>query len=1158
MTETKKSPFLHRLKEKVIIVDGAMGTNIQNYNLTPDDFHGLDGCNEYLVESRPDLIREVHASFLDVGADVIMTDTFGSSAIVLGEYDMSERAHELSKKAAVLAREVADQYSSPVWPRFVSGSVGPTTKLLTLGHITFDQMYDSYLPCMIGLIEGGVDLIQIETCQDILQLKCAVIAASDAMKKCGRRVPLCCTVTVETTGTMLVGTEVAAALVVLETLPISIVGMNCATGPEQMQENVRFLSKSSSYPLAVLPNAGLPRNVGGHAVYDLSPEMLGEYIEVFVKDYGVAMVGGCCGTTPEHIKELFNRVGSLAPKARPFDFPSHVSSTYSAVPLDQDGTSPLIVGERCNSNGSRQFKEALLKEDWEAIVEMGRNEVADGAHVLDVCTAYVGRDEVRDMKEVLFRFASQVTAPIMIDSTQIDVLEEGLKLIGGRPIINSINLEDGEGKFDKVCELASRFGAAVIALTIDEDGMAKTAEQKLAVAMRMYKLCTERHGIPGDAIIFDPLTFTIGSGDEDSRKAGIATLEGIKLIKEQVPLSRTILGLSNISFGLKPYPRQILNSVYLAEAIKYGLDACIVHSKKILPLHKIPEDILQITLDLIYDRRREGYDPLFAFIEKLQGAKSAVVDEATADDGPVEEVLKKRIIDGRKTNIEAQLDRAREKYPPLEIINTFLLDGMKTVGELFGSGEMQLPFVLQSAETMKKAVAYLEQFMDKAGGPAKGCLVIATVKGDVHDIGKNLVDIIVSNNGYKVVNLGIKQPIENILTAVEEHKPTAVGMSGLLVKSTLVMKENLELMSQKQITIPVICGGAALNRAYVDVDLANAYTTGDVYYGADAFTGLQIMEELSGNTTEKIATAKPDEKRVRHGEMRVEREARVAEKANEYFDTGTRQIENIPVPPFWGYRHIGSADLNVSEIFNYINKKALYANQWMYRRGKRSTTEYKEFLQNTVEPLFHEWCQKALQREWIQPKVAYGYFPCQSDKNDLIVYDPEDRKTEYCRIAFPRQIADKRRCIADYFLPVSSGRMDVVAFHVVTSGALASEKCQELFKADHYTDYLHFYGLSVESAEALAEFWHRKIRIELGIGGEDGKTKEALFRQTYHGERYSFGYPACPNLEDQKHIFKLLKPEMIGVTLSSEFQLDPEQSTSAIIVHHPEACYYSI
>ncbi len=1150
--------FLSRAREKVIIADGAMGTMIQLRSLSVDDFAGLEGCNEYLCVTRPEIIKEIHAAYLDVGADLIETNSFGSCEIVLAEYGIAERAYEISKQSAALAREVADSYTSNSWPRFVSGSIGPGTKLVTLGHTTWDAMYKSYYSQAAGLIDGGCDLLQIETCQDVLQIKCAVAAAIAAMKKAAKKLPICVTLTIETSGTMLVGTEMIAALVVLETLPVDFVGFNCATGPDMMQENVRFLGKTSSRPIAVLPNAGLPRNEGGHAVYDLTPEALADFHEIFVKDYGATMVGGCCGTTPEHIRALFERVGSLSPIERKFELAPHVASTYSAVQLDQEGTSPLIVGERCNANGSAKFREMLLKEDWEGIVEMGRAEVAEGAHVLDLCTAFVGRNESRDMKEVVFRFNTQVTAPLMIDSTQLDVLEDALKLIGGRPIINSINLEDGEGKFDRICELAVRFGAALIALTIDEEGMAKTAARKLAVAQRIFDLAVNRHGLSPDALIFDPLTFTIASGDEDSRGAGVETLNGIRLIKEKIPHARTILGLSNVSFGLKPYPRQILNSVYLAEAIKHGLDACIVNSKKILPTHKIPEAILGISLDLIYDRRRPDYDPLFRFIEELQGAKAQTSAGVDADNGPVEEVLKRRIIEGAKAGIENVLTRALEKYSALEIVNTILLDGMRVVGVLFGSGEMQLPFVLQSAETMKKAVAFLEPHMAKSAGPKKGCMVIATVKGDVHDIGKNLVDIILSNNGYKVVNLGIKQPLENILTAATEHRPDVIGMSGLLVKSTYVMKENLESMSRQGLTVPVVCGGAALNRAYVEVDLAQAYSSGRVFYGSDAFSGLQIMEELTGQAKEKKLTVQVEGERVRRAEIRAEREARTFEKSKEFVPSPTAVLESVPTPPFWGARRLDTSELPLSDIFQYINKKALYANQWMYRRGNLSTADYRKFVHEVVDPLFQTWCQRVIERGWLEPKVAYGYFPCCSDRNDLIIYSHEDFKTERFRIPFPRQVADKRRCIADYFLPQSSGRLDVVAFHIVTVGAIASEKSQELFKADHYSDYLHFYGLSVETAEALAEFWHKRIRHELGISAQDGFLVEDLFRQSYHGARYSFGYPACPNLEDQRYIFELLEPEKIGVTLSSEYQLAPEQSTSAIIVHHPEACYYSI
>ncbi|MCB9030701.1 MAG: methionine synthase [Deltaproteobacteria bacterium] len=1153
-----KSDFLKRLQEKILVFDGPKGTGFQQRNLTADDFDGLDGCNEYLCQTRPDVVKEVHASYLEVGSDAIITNSFGSATYVLDEYGIGDKAFDLSKKSAQIAKEVANDFASKSWPRFVSGSIGPTTKLPTLGHISFDAMVEAYLPNMMGLLEGGIDLFSIETCQDILQVKSAVVAARKAMHKVGRQVPICVQFTVETTGTMLVGTEVPAVLTVCETLPIDIVGMNCATGPDLMQEHVRFLGKTSTHPISVLPNAGLPRNVNGQIVYDLDPESFAEQMEVFVKDYGVSIVGGCCGTTPQHLEALYDKVGGLNPQVRMPDYPSHVSSLYSAVALDQDGTSPLIIGERCNANGSKKFKQLLDAEDWEEIVEMGRAEVREGSHVIDICTAFVGRNEESDMLEVLSRFSTQVTAPVMIDTTQLDVLEAALKVVGGRPIINSINLEDGEEKFDRICQLAVDYGAALIALTIDEDGMAKQAEKKLEIAQRIHDRATEKFGIPSEAIIYDPLTFTIGSGDEDSRKAAIETLNGISLIKKHIPKSRTVLGVSNVSFGLKPYPRQVLNSVFLAEAIKAGLDACIVHARKIMPIHKIEAEISKICLDLIYDKRAEGYDPLFKLIEKLQGAKASVYDQEEIDSGTVEEVLKRRIIDGRKPEIEKHLDKALKKYSAVEIINKILLDGMRTVGELFGSGEMQLPFVLKSAETMKTAVSYLEQYMDKLDSQDKGTLVIATVKGDVHDIGKNLVDIILSNNGYKVVNLGIKQPLENILSAVQEHSPQAVGMSGLLVKSTVIMKENLEQMSEKQIKVPVICGGAALNRAYVEVDLRQAYKTGDVYYGADAFTGLQIMEELTGQTEELKLTIAPDSERVRKGEMRVEREERIREKSQEYVRSDIKQLESVPKPPFWGVKYVMEDQLDLTKIFPYVNRKALYANQWMYRRGKRSSVDYRHFLKTHVDPLFNTWCKRALENKWLTPRVVYGYFPCQSERNELIIYDPEDPTIERARFNFPRQVADKRRCISDFFLSKDSGRMDVVGFHIVTIGELATEKCQELFAADAYTDYLHFYGLSVETAEALAEYWHKVIRAELGISSQDGKTIDMLFRQTYRGSRYSFGYPACPDLEKQKPLFELLKPEKIGVSLSSECQLVPEQSTSAIIVHHPDAYYFSV
>ena len=1155
----KDHPLIALLAEKIVVCDGAMGTEAQRRELPLDDYEGCEGLIDILCRTKPNIIKEIHESFLNAGAEIIETNTFSSTPVVLDEYGIGAQAFEFNRLAASLAKEVASSFSKNGSLRFVSGSIGPTTKLVSLGHIDFKTLKSSYFTQIHGLLEGGVDLLQIETCQDPLQIKAAVQAAHEAFKKVGRRVPIFVQFTVETTGTMLVGSDVPAVVTGLEYLPVEGIGMNCATGPDLMKEHIKLLGQLTTRYISCLPNAGLPRNVDGRPTYDLSPEQLASSLQEFVTEYGVGLIGGCCGTIPAHISALSAVAVKLTPKARPLQFQPHVSSLYQAVALDQDGTSPLFVGERTNANGSKKFKELLIAEDWHGIVEMAKEQEAEGSHVIDVCAAYVGRDEVRDMREVISRVATQVTLPVMIDSTQLDVLEEGLGLLGGRSIINSINLEDGEDKFDKIAVLAKRFGAALVALTIDEAGMAKTAEEKLRIAKRIYELLTVRHGLPASAILFDVLTFTIASGDEDSRRLGLDTLEGITLVKKNLPGCRTILGLSNISFGLKSAPRQILNSVFLEEAINAGLDAAILNASKILPVSQIDEDTLATTLDLIYDRRSEGYDPLFVFIEKTTDVKSEKKESIDENTIPVEEVLKQRIIRGNKTGIELPLQRALETYPPLEIINKILLEGMKVVGDLFGSGKMQLPFVLQSAETMKSAVLFLQQFMEKKEGDEKGTIVLATVRGDVHDIGKNLVDIILSNNGYKVHNLGIKQPLENILTAVKEFKPDAVGLSGLLVKSTVVMKENLEELAKLSLKIPVICGGAALNRAYVESDLRTAYTTGKVFYGQDAFTGLRIMEELTGNTSEKSITATYDKILERHGKTRAEKEESSAELSKEYVKSEIAPAKNIPKPPFWGNKILDKNSLKLADIFSFINKKALYANQWQYRRPKDSSTvEHKKFLEEVVDPKLERWKERVIEQDWLHPTAIYGYYPCNGDKNDLVVFDPVDHDKELVRFNLPRQPRDKRRCISDYFLPIESGQRDFLGVHLVTMGAIASNVSQQLFSANLYDDYLHFHGLSVETAEALAEWMHQFIRKECGFAEEDADSVEQLFRASYRGSRYSFGYPACPNVEDQAKLFQLIDAATIGVSLSEEFQLEPEQSTSAIIVHHQEATYFSI
>ncbi|MFY9345473.1 MAG: methionine synthase [Planctomycetota bacterium] len=1154
-------PILRVLKDRVLVFDGGMGTQIHAANLTLDDFRGLEGCNELLVETRPDVIQGIHERYFAAGADVVETDSFGGMPYVLAEFGLAERAFDLNRMAAEVAKKAAAKFATKERPRFVSGSMGPGTKLVTLGHIGTHELFDAYKVYAKGLIAGGVDCLNIETCQDLLQVKLAIIAARDAMAELGREVPIFCTVTIETTGTMLVGSDIAAAVTTLEALPVDVVGLNCATGPDLMQESVRHLGKTTTRTIMVMPNAGLPRNVGGRAVYDLTPAELARFQQRFVNDFGVGVVGGCCGTTPEHVAAMANAMQGLRPAERPQAYQPQLASLFHSVPLDQD-TGPLIVGERTNANGSKKFKELMVAGDVEGMLQMAKEQVHESSHVLDVCTAFVGRDEAADMLKLLRPMVQQVTAPLMVDSTQIDVVEKALHAIPGRAIINSINLEDGEGKADALCRLARRYGAMFVALTIDEDGMAKTAERKLGVAQRLYDIVVNRHGLnPGD-LIFDPLTFTIGSGDEASRDAGVQTLLGIELIKKHIPGVRTILGLSNISFGLDPYPRQILNSVYLAEARKHGLDAAIVHASKIIPTHKLDDADKQVTLDLIHDRRREGYDPLFAFLARFAGKKR--VDTGSANDEntlPVEERLKKRIIDGNKIGIGKHLDEAMQKYAPLAIINDVLLDGMKVVGDLFGSGEMQLPFVLQSAECMKAAVAYLQPFMDKVAGDAKGTMVIATVRGDVHDIGKNLVDIVVSNNGYRVVNLGIKVPVDQILEAAKEHKADAIGMSGLLVKSTVVMKENLELMSQRGISTPVVCGGAALNRHYVEEDLRSAYTTGPVYYGSDAFSGLHIMDELTGRAKAKTVTQSPSpEKRVTsHRRMtRAQKEELLANAFAEYVDSGVPPAPTVPSPPFWGPAVVTPQELDLGTVLQYVNKKALYRLQWQYKQAKRSEAEYLKFVEQTVEPRFRELVKQVKAARTLEPRVAYGYWPCFADRNTLVVLDHQDRKTEVCRFDFPRQPGGRRLCLTDFFRKQGSGELDVVGFSLVTMGAVATHESERLFRENRYDEYLHFHGLSVEGAEALAEYWHKRMRQQLGIAQHDADAIDDLFKQKYQGSRYSFGYPACPNLEDQQKLLPLLEASRIGVELSEEFQLVPEQSTSAVICHHPAAKYFNV
>ncbi len=1184
-----KFPFLAALRERVLIYDGGFGTELFKFDLAPSDLGtgAQDGCVELIHRTRPEIAGTIHRRYLQAGADVVETHSFNAVPHALAEFALADQAEQLSELAGRAARSACDDFSTAQRPRFAAGALGSGTKMPSLGHIAFDALVESYRVGSRGLLRGGVDLILIETAQDILQVRAAIFGARAAMADLGREVPIQAQVTIEAFGTMLTGTDIAGALTALESLPVDIVGVNCATGPDLMDSHIRTLAAGATRWVSCLPNAGLPRNEGGKAVYDLTPDELAHWHERFVKDYGVNLIGGCCGTTPAHIKAVADRLHGAAPGQKRRDsFPAQLSSLYTAATIKQD-TGLLIVGERTNATGSKAFRELLFKDDFDGMVHLAQEQVAEGCHVLDVSVAWTGRDERKDMDAVMGRFATAVQIPIMVDSTQSDVMEIALKRLGGRAIINSVNLEDGEEKLDKVCRLAKRHGAALVALTIDEDreaGMAKSVERKLAIAERLYKLITERHGIPGSSILFDLLTFPITQGDEDTRKLGLWTLEAIELLKQRLPDAGYILGLSNISFGVKPYARQVLNSVYLDEAIKRGLTSAIVNASKIIPIERIPADEVAMARDLIYDRRTPTHDPLHVFVNHFTKATGPVQSEAEIAALPIEQRLAKRIIDGKKVGIDKDLDEALLSHPPLKIINEFLLAGMKTVGELFGSGKMQLPFVLQSAETMKLAVKHLEPRMERVAGSQKGTLVLATVRGDVHDIGKNLVDIILTNNGYRVINLGIKQPIEDIVAAVEKHRPDAIGLSGLLVKSTVVMKENLEWMCERGYRLPVVCGGAALNRAYVEHDLRASYRRGQrarddcqVWYASDAFEGLNLMEELCGQVPEekRTLTTRAPRERTRLTAFE-EMEAKL--KAGEaYVPTNTPPPPRIPQPPFWGRRIVRADELELATIANYLNPNALFRGQWGFRQGQTlSKAQWQEMVDREATPVLKRLIAEAAKHGHLQPAVVYGYWPCASERNDVILFDPVSG-AEAARFHLPRQTDDSNRhlCIADWFRPRgaapladeqafipaaawANGARDVIAFHVVTMGEAASRWTERLFAADSYQEYLYAHGFSVEMAEALAEYWHKRVRQQLGIAGDDAMDIADLFTQGYQGSRYSFGYPACPRLEDQLILQRLLQWEEAGIKLSEEHQLVPEQSTSALIVHHPGAKYFNL
>jgi 5-methyltetrahydrofolate--homocysteine methyltransferase len=1161
------------LSSRVVIGDGAMGTMLQGHDLTLADFEQLEGCNEVLSRTRPDIVRAIHDAYFEVGVDAVETNTFGTNLSALGEYGIADQIVELSESAARIARESADAWSTPERPRWVLGSVGPGTKLPTLGHVSYAALREAYQRQVEGMLAGGVDAVLIETSQDLLQTKAATLGARRALAHAGRDLPVIVHVTVETTGTMLLGSEIGAALTALEPLGIDMIGLNCATGPAEMSEHLRHLSRYASIGVSCMPNAGLPQLTSDGAHYPLKPVELADALEQFVGEFGLGLVGGCCGTTPEHLRRVVERLSVRPVLQRD---PGHVAaaaSLYAEVPFRQD-TSYLSIGERTNANGSKAFREALLAENWDDCVDIARGQIRDGAHLLDLNVDYVGRDGAADMSELAYRLSTASTLPIVLDSTEPNVLQAGLERLGGRAVVNSVNYEDGDGpdsRFTRIMALVREHGAAVMALTIDEEGQARTRDWKVAVATRIVQDLTQNWGMRRSDIILDCLTFPIATGQEETRRDGIETIEAIREVKQLYPDVQTTLGLSNISFGLNPAARVVLNSVFLNECIEAGLDSAIVHAAKIMPMARIDPRQREVALDMVYDRRRPatdtepGYDPLQTYLELFDGVTTAdtKAERAAALLAlPVSERLQQRIVDGEGKGLGEDLEQAMaEGSTALQIINTELLQGMKVVGELFGSGQMQLPFVLQSAEVMKTAVAYLEPYLEKTDSRGKGTIVLATVKGDVHDIGKNLVDIILTNNGYTVVNLGIKQPVSTIIEAAEEHQADAIGMSGLLVKSTVVMRENLEELNARGVSadFPVFLGGAALTRAYVEQDLRAVYA-GEVRYARDAFEGLRLMDALMAVKRGDAGAAlpAPRERRVKVKPVAPEvDEPTVVLPARSDVARGV----DVPTPPFWGDRIVKGIAL--ADVASFLDERATFMGQWGLKGG-RTGPSYEELVETEGRPRLRSLLDKVQTDGIAEFAVVYGYWPCYSEGDTLVVLRPgaevDDPAAELHRFTFPRQTRSRYLCLADFFRDRAEVREhgpDVIAFQLATMGSAVSRATAGLFERNAYRDYLELHGLSVQLTEGLAEMWHARVRSDLGLGAADGPVEDMVRDQAYRGSRYSFGYPACPDLEDRAKLVALLRPERIGVELSEELQLHPEQSTDALVLHHPEAKYFN-
>ncbi len=1162
------------LEERILVIDGATGTQIQNLEIPKEawlDENGesQEGCNELLNATAPELMQKVHNGYAKAGADLIKTNTFGAMPWVLDEYGMSHRCYELSKKGAEIVKEICENYSTPEKPRFVLGSIGPGTKLPSLGHIHYDEMFAGYKETALGLIDGGCDVYLLETCQDPLQIKAALHGCEAANKERGVEIPVMVSVTIELSGTMLIGTDAETIVTILEPFDILSLGFNCGTGPDQVKKHLQTLSKLCKFPISVHANAGLPQNRGGYTYYPMGPEEFTKKQLEFTGYDGVSFLGGCCGTTPQHIHALQKAVANIKPKKPTGSIKPSIASLFNTTELFQN-PAPLLIGERSNATGSKAFRKLILESDYEGTLTVAQAQVRDGAHCLDVNVEFAGRDGAKDMRAVMELYNQKVPLPLMPDATRVNTIEEALKCIGGKPIINSTNLEDGEEKFHAICKLAKKYGTALVCLTIDEKGMAKTKEEKVAVAERMYKMATEIHGIDPTNLIFDVLTFTVGSGDLEYRDAAIQTMEAIRELKRRHPEVGTTLGLSNISFGLKASARRYLNSVFLHHCVEAGLTSVIINVKHIIPMSKISDEDREICEELLF---HPDDNSLFKFIEHFSDKK---IEDAGADEAfqalPTEEKIKKLLMDGDKERMIPLVEEARHEIHPDIIVNEILIDAMKVVGELFGSGEMQLPFVLQSAETMKATVDYLNPYLTKQEKETDTTLVIGTVKGDVHDVGKNLVDIILSNNGFKVINVGIKTELETFLEAYKEGKAHAIGMSGLLVKSTAVMKENLETMAEMGLDIPVLLGGAALTRGFVD-DFCRPIYKGPIFYCRDAFDGVIAMSRIEKWIAEKQTNpnAVLDTKLGNDG-VEVEKKEIKEVVIPPFEEIKMPSPVPIPTPPFWGRRVLQKQDLDVNTVFEWVNKKSVIKMHWGYKRGKMDKAEYQKLLEEKVYPNYERIKQEIIDKELFEPTIIYGYYPCRSNDQELYLFDESEGwnidenasrepfeavvERAITKFHFPRQRRKPHRALSDFF---RHDRHDVIALTCVSAGAKFSQYEKELYDAGKYLEYNMVHGFSVELAEALAEVVHKQIRMDLNILREDeGATLRDVRMRRYQGARYSFGYPACPDLEQSRELFDILKPEEFGITLSETYQIHPEQSTTALVVHHKEATYYAV